>query len=69
MLLDGTYYGLILSLSKDELTVLDLPGCYCRSRFKDIHGNDIIEFDVTYFNSILNQKNRDEALNTYPQEL
>lgn len=69
VLLDGTYYGLILSLSRDELTILDLPGCYCRSRFKDIHGNDIIEFDVTYFNSILDKKNRDEALKTYPQEI
>jgi len=33
--------------------LLDLPAEFCRSNFKDFHGNDILEFDVTYFNSIV----------------
>ena len=66
-LINGSYYGLIQNLSKEELTLIDLPATYCRSRYVDIHGNDIVEFDVTYFNTIVDPDMRQEALNTYPK--
>ena len=66
-LIYGCYYGLIQTLTKDELTLIDLPVTYCRSRYVDIHGNDIVEFDVTYFNSITDLEMRQEALNSYPK--
>lgn len=65
-LIDGSYYGVIIEQSKDLFSVLDLPGDYCASNFKDIYGNDLIEFDVTYFNTIFDKTARKEALRTYP---
>ena len=46
---------------------MDLPAEFCRSNFKDFHGNDILEFDVTYFNSILELDVRKQALKVYPK--
>jgi hypothetical protein len=51
-LIDGCYYGVIKEVTKTDLVVLDLPAEYCRSNFRDLHGNDIIEFNVTFFDSI-----------------
>ena len=68
-LLDGCYYGVLISLDKNNLVVLDLPGCYCRSRFKDMNGNDIIEFNVSYFNTIWDKDARKEALSVYPKKV
>jgi hypothetical protein len=66
-LIDGSYYGVIQDLGKQNFVTLDLPAQYSRSRFKDIHGNDIIEFDVTYFNTIQDEVDRQNALSVYPK--
>ena len=66
-LVDGCYYGVIQSIDKSEFVVLDLPAEYCRSNFKDLHGNDIIEFNVTFFDSIFEEENRKQALKVYPK--
>ena len=66
-LVNGCYYGVVQSLSKDEFVLFDLPASYCRSRFVDVHGNDIVEFDVSYFNTIIEPDMRQETLNTYPK--
>lgn len=68
-LIDGCYYGLIIKADKDAFTVLDLPASYCRTNFKDIYGNDIIEFDVSYFESIVDVEQRKQALSVYPKEI
>jgi hypothetical protein len=49
---DGCYYGVIQDVTDKSISILDLPIYYCRSRFKDKEGNDIIEFNVTYFDTI-----------------
>ena len=41
---DGCYYGVIQGVTDKSISILDLPIFYCRSRFKDKEGNDIIEF-------------------------
>ena len=66
-LIDGSYYGIIQTLTKDDFILFDLPSGYCRSRYVDIYGNDIIEFDVRYFRTITDKEMRKEALNTYPK--
>ena len=66
-LVDGCYYGILQNISKDGITVLDLPGSWCCTRFKDTLGNDIIEFDVSYFNTIVDENEREEALKVYPK--
>lgn len=68
-LIDGAYYGAITKLDKDGFSVIDLPNGYCASRFKDLAGNDIVEFNVDYFDSIQDEKARKETLNSYPKEI
>lgn len=66
-LVDGCYYGVIQTLDKNNIAILDLPTGYCCSRFKDMKGNDIIEFDVSYFYTIIDKDKRREALALYPK--
>lgn len=67
VLTDGTYFGVIHSHSRGQVAFLDLPSSYCQTRFKDAFGNDLIEFDVSYFNTITNEEAREAALATYPE--
>lgn len=66
-LIDGSYFGIIKELDKKNFVVFDLPSGYCRSRFKDLAGNDIIEFDLSYFNSILDKDEKKSTLKVYPE--
>lgn len=67
VLIDGCYYGIVQSFGKDKFTLMDLPTQYCRSRFKDLSGHDVVEFNVLYFESILDTSVRQETLNAYPK--
>lgn len=66
-LIDGSYYGVIQEQDKNTFAVLELPGAYCCSRFKDSYGNDLIEFNTAYFNTIFDEAARKEALKAYPK--
>lgn len=66
-LIDGCYYGVLQNVSKTDFVILDLPAEYCRSNFRDFHGNDIIEFNVTYFNTIIDEDVKKQALKVYPK--
>ena len=66
---DGCYYGAIQKVTDKSISILDLPVYYCRSRFKDIEGNEIVEFNVTYFDSIHDEEYRKKALKAYPKEI
>ena len=66
---DGCYYGVIQEVTDKSISILDLPIFYCRSRFKDKEGNDIIEFNVTYFDGITDTEYRKKALAAYPSEV
>lgn len=68
-LIDGCYYGVRISSGKDEFALIDLPAAYCCSRFKDSSGNDLIEFDLTYFDSITDEASKKAALAAYPKEV
>lgn len=68
-LTDGSYFGIVLQNDKNGFTLMDLPVGYCCSNFKDLAGNDIIEFDVTYFNTIHDEETREEVLRLYPSEV
>ena len=68
-LTDGCYYGVKTEADKNSFVVLDLPAKYCVSRFKDVYGNDIIEFDLSYFNSITNADAKKAALTAYPKAI
>ena len=66
---DGCYYGVIQEVTDKSISILDLPIFYCRSRFKDKEDNDIIEFNVTYFDTITDGEYRKKALAAYPKEV
>lgn len=67
VLVDGCFYGVISKSDKNNFAVLPLPIAYCQTRFKDVAGNDLIEFDLSYFNSILDEADRKAALAAYPK--
>ena len=64
---DGCYYGIISSVDNDNISIIDLPVYYCQTRFKDAKGNDLIEFDVSYFDTIVDKEDRKAALSVYPK--
>ena len=66
VLIDGCFYGVINKVDKSHFSVLSLPHAYCQTRFKDIAGNDLIEFDVSYFNTITSEVDKKAALAAYP---
>jgi hypothetical protein len=66
---DGCYYGIIQSVGPDSVSLIDLPVFYCRTRFKDLSGNDLIEFDVSYFDTIVDKDDRKAALQVYPKKV
>ncbi len=66
---DGCYYGVIQEVTDKSISILDLPILYCRSRFKDKEGNDIVEFNVTYFDTIHDKEYKKKALAAYPKEV
>ena len=67
VLINGVYYGIILTNDKNNFAIMDLPFNYCRTRAKDWAGNDIIEFNVSYFNSITDKDSKEYALKIYPK--
>lgn len=66
ILVKGGYYGLLHD-DGDNIVIQDLPFDYCRSRFKNAQDVDIIEFNMAFFDTIRDEKLRDEILNTYPR--
>ena len=40
VLVEGAYYGLLLEVTKDKFSIIDLSSAYCRSRLYDGEGND-----------------------------
>ena len=64
---DGCYYGLISDVSNKGLVILDLPTRYCRSNYIDSDGNDVLEFNVQYFDSIVDEEIKENTLTVYPE--
>lgn len=67
VLVDGVYYGIILTNDRNNFAIMDLPFNYCRTRAKDWLGNDIIEFNVSYFDTITDKDSKEYALKIYPK--
>ena len=67
VLVDGCYYGVVSKVDKAHFAVLSLPSAYCQTRFKDVAGNDLVEFDVSYFDTITNEQDKKAALAAYPK--
>lgn len=68
LLINGFYYG-IMREDEGKPTVQDLPIHYCRTRFKDYNGLDLLEFDLYYFDGITDEELRAEALKNFPRQV
>lgn len=68
MLIHGVYYGLVRDFSSETILIQDLETHYCRSRFKSPNGVDLLEFDLGYFDAILEPEIRFETLDSFPVE-
>lgn len=67
-LVNGCYYGLILSKNKkDDFYCMSLPQSHCRSRFKDSRGLDIIEFNLSYFDTFVDPAIKQKVLRRFPK--
>lgn len=66
VLVKGAYYGLLHDRG-DKIVIQDLPFDYCRSRFKNSEDIDIVEFSMAFFNTIRDEAQRKEILETYPK--
>lgn len=67
ILTEGAYYGVIKEINKKNFAVIDLPVEYCRTRFKDYQNNDLVEFDIRYFDTIYDKETKKILLNSYPE--
>ena len=67
-LITGIYNG-ILRKDGDKITIQDLPLEYCRSRFKDFNNLNILEFNISYFDRIVDEETREEVLSTFPEAI
>lgn len=68
-LVDGCYYGIVKKLDKTSFTIMDLPAPYCITRFKTPSGDNLIEFNVGFFDTIADPEARQKALQSYPKDI
>lgn len=66
VLVNGVYRGLVHTVSKKEVIVIDLPLEFTRVQYWDKEGNPLIEFDLSYFSRIRDKNAKIAALNSYP---
>lgn len=65
---NGVYYG-IMRMDGMKVTIQDLPIKYCRSRFKDFNNLNILEFNLHYFDNIVDPVLQEEAVLTFPEPI
>lgn len=68
VLVEGGYYG-ILREKDGKTCIQNLPFEYCRSRFSNYEGINIVEFNLKYFDTIRDKEKRDECLKSFPADV
>lgn len=69
MLVKGAYYGLIYDTPDGGIIFGDLPHQYCRTRFRSNNGNQILEFNVSLFDTYSDELERELVLNNFPKPI
>lgn len=64
----GVYYG-ILREKEGKPAIQDLPLEYCQTRYKDFNNLNILEFNLQYFERIVDEGLRTQVLATFPEEV
>lgn len=65
---DGVFYGYEVENADGNYSLMKFDPSFCRSRFK-INGVYEVEFNVEFFNGIIDKDEREEILEGYPQEI
>ena len=66
----GAAFGVISDISKKEFSVIFLPHKYCRTRFKTVTGENVLEFNFSYFtDAYSNGEDRKLAVAAFPKEI
>lgn len=68
MLVSGAYYGILTEKSESEVVFKDLPSSYCRSRYKTHKNINVLEFNMQYFDDIVDEQMREVAITEFPKE-
>ena len=66
VLSEGSFYGILMDYGKEGVNIQPLPFSYARSRFQTLDKVNIVEIDLSYFDTIRDKKKRDECLASYP---
>ena len=69
ILVNGAYYGLIYDTPDGSIIFGDLPRSYCRTRFCSNNGNQILEFNVQYFSTFTDDKEKELVLKNFPEPI
>lgn len=69
MLVNGVYYGLVYDTPDGSVILGDLPRSYCRTRFRSSSGNQILEFDVSFFDTYKDELEKEIKLNNFPPKI
>lgn len=69
VLVEGAFYGILLHNSEGKANIQFLPYNYCRSRFKTFEGINLIEFNLAYFDTIIDNKKRIQCIKTFPNDI
>lgn len=64
----GAYYAILMEKNESEVVFKDLPSAYCRSRYKTHKNINILEFDLRFFEDIVDENMRKTALAEFPRE-
>lgn len=68
VLRDGAYYAVKKFTNDKDFTLLELPSLYCSSKYKNLQGKDVIDFDLNYFDSIGDKQTKNLLLTkAYPK--
>lgn len=68
VLRDGAYYAVKHYDEKDNFIFLELPSLFCSSKYKNLQGKDVIDFDLRYFDTITDKRTRNLLLTkAYPK--
>lgn len=68
VLTEGAYYGLLPPKGHSR-HLSDLPFQYCRTRFRDENGVELVELNLAYFTTLADDEYRDLILNLYPKHI
>lgn len=70
LLIEGSYYGILRNADENKAYVIqDLPSEYCRHRYKNSYGLEVLEFNLSYFDSITDLEEKKELLKNFPKEI